>query len=1092
MPRAVPNALRQLCALLLLFLPALAALAREPVVLQLKWEHEFQFAGYYAALWQGFYAREGLDVEIRPATTPAGELLDPVVELREGRAQFAVGALDILVARGRGEDLVVVAPVFQRSPVAALTLADSGVRTPLDLATRRIASYEGAYTIAELRAMLSAHGVDSGALRLVQAPPTVDTLVAGKADVIVSYEVSARTRARELGVELQALRPAEYGVDAYGDTLYTTGALARAEPGLVARFRRASLEGWRYALEHAPEVAGRISAELPRYMIEYRDVAAYNRAFAGVARDYTGYPAVALGASDRDRWQRTYMLLLDGGLIETPFDIDSLLLPAGDAAPAPGGARVPPRLARVVATGLGALALVLASMYWWRRRPRVAAAALAVLVVAGAGLLETRFREQRASERRFELLERLGALRSRLESVIANNLSLTNGLAAFVAANPDLSQEEFAAYARNVLAREPSLRNLAAAPDLVVRYVYPHKGNEAVLGLDYRAAPAQREVAERVLQTGDLVVAGPVELVQGGMALIGSAPVYIDTPGRPRVTWGLVSAPIDVHKVLQQAGLEAPLPDGLRIAIRGKDGKGERGEVFHGDAAVFGSADAVTLPVHIGGGSWQLAAVPDEEDLRTRYGAWVIRLFALVLLGLVLIALRASARARVREREYAVALERQANFDPLTGLPSRTLFRQQLESAIARSGRTGARHALLFIDLDEFKSVNDNLGHDAGDQLLIEVGRRICGCVRASDTVARLSGDEFTAILYDIVAQESISRVAEAIVEAMGRAFRIGEHEVFCGASVGVAVYPDDAGSADALVIKADQAMYAVKRSGRNGWFFYTREMQEKSERRHRLYNELVAALDNGRIAAHLQPIVSVQTGRIVSCEALARWQREDGSWVSPGEFVPVAEESGLINRVDFVVMQTAIDAVRDINERLGTGIGLSVNVSPRIFSSQNQQMQRWMDTVKAAGRDLRLSVEITERLLFADPAEAHKALNELAASGIGISIDDFGTGNASLIHLTRFPVGIIKIDRSFTRAIGFGRAEEALIETILVMAGRLDLRVVAEGVETAEQYEYLRARNCDFVQGYFVGRPVNAAGFLELARDAGAASHAG
>lgn len=846
MPRAVPKALRQLGAVLLLFLPALAALAREPVVLQLEWEHPLRFAGYHATLWQGFHAREGLDVEIRPATTPAGELPDPVVELREGRAQFA------------------------------------------------------------------------------------------------------------------------------------------------------------------------------------------------------------------------------------------------------GGALVPARLARVVAAGLGALVLVLASMYWWRRRPRVAAVVLAVLVVAGAGLLETRFREQRASERRFELLERLGALRSRLESVIANNLSLTNGLAAFVAANPDLSQEEFAAYARNVLAREPSLRNLAAAPDLVVRYVYPYKGNEAVLGLDYRANPAQREAAERVLQTGDLVVAGPVELVQGGMALIGRAPVYIDTPGRPRVTWGLVSAPIDVHKVLQQAGLEAPLPDGLRIAIRGKDGMGERGEVFHGDAAVFGAADAVTLPVHIGGGSWQLAAVPGDEDLRTRYGVWVIRLFALVLLGLVLIALRASARARVREREYAVALERQANFDPLTGLPSRTLFRQQLESAIARSGRTGARHALLFIDLDEFKSVNDNLGHDAGDQLLIEVGRRVCDCVRTSDTVARLSGDEFTVILYDIVAQESISRVAEAIVEAMGRAFRIGEHEVFCGASVGVAIYPDDAGSADALMIKADQAMYAVKRSGRNGWFFYTREMQEKSERRHRLYNELVAALDNGRIVAHLQPIVSVQTGRIVSCEALARWQREDGSWVSPGEFVPVAEESGLINRVDFVVMQTAIDAVREVNERLGTGIGLSVNVSPRIFSSQNQQMQRWMDTVKAAGRDLRLSVEITERLLFADPAEAHKALNELAASGIGISIDDFGTGNASLIHLTRFPVGIIKIDRSFTRAIGFGRAEEALIETILVMAGRLDLRVVAEGVETAEQYEYLRARNCDFVQGYFVGRPVNAAEFLELARDAGASSHAG
>jgi diguanylate cyclase (GGDEF)-like protein len=762
-----------------------------------------------------------------------------------------------------------------------------------------------------------------------------------------------------------------------------------------------------------------------------------------------------------------------------------LLLPASDAVLASGTGQVPVRVMWLVVVAACVQALILAAMYWWERRPRVAAAALVVLVVGAAGLLEWRFREQRANEQRLEVLERLGSARSRLEGVIANNLSLTNGLAAFVAANPDLSQEEFAAYARNVIAREPSLRNLVAAPGLVVRYVYPLAGNEAVLGLDYRTNPAQREAAERVLQSGEMVVAGPVELVQGGVALIGRAPVFIDMPGRPRVTWGLVSAPIELRRVLQLAGLDSAAPDGMRIAIRGKDGAGERGEVFHGDPGVFEARDAVTMPVLIGGGSWQIGAVPGK-DLRTGHAAWVIRLFALLLLALVLNALRAGARAREREREYSVALERQANFDPLTGLPNRPLFRQQLESAIARSGRTGARHALLFIDLDEFKSVNDNLGHDAGDQLLIEVGRRIRGCVRASDTVARLSGDEFTAILYDIVAEESISRVAETIVEAMGRAFRIGAHEVFCGASVGVAIYPDDANGADALIIKADQAMYAVKRSGRNGWYFYTREMQEKSERRHRLYNELVAALDGGRIVAHLQPIVSVQTGRIVSCEALARWQREDGSWVSPGEFVPVAEESGLINRVDFVVMQTAIDAVRGINARLGTGIGLSANVSPRIFASQNQQLQRWMETVKAAGRELRLTVEITERLLFDDPAEAHKALNDLAASGIGISIDDFGTGNASLIHLTRFPVGIIKIDRSFTRAIGRGRVEEALIETILVMAKRLDLRVVAEGVETREQYEYLRERNCDFVQGYFLGRPVSAVEFLEMARETG------
>jgi diguanylate cyclase (GGDEF)-like protein len=511
--------------------------------------------------------------------------------------------------------------------------------------------------------------------------------------------------------------------------------------------------------------------------------------------------------------------------------------------------------------------------------------------------------------------------------------------------------------------------------------------------------------------------------------------------------------------------------------LRGRDGRGARGARFYGDAEVFDSPDAVTMPVQVGGGTWQIGALPQNPQ-GGALEVWGLRLFALGLIALVITIVRVRAGQLRREREYARAMERQAKEDTLTGLPNRASFKEQLASALARSTRSGARHALLFIDLDDFKSVNDNLGHDAGDRLLREVAQRVRGCVRSSDTVARLSGDEFTAILYDIASEDSSAHVAESIVESLRRAFRIDGHEVFCGSSVGVAIYPDDATDADTLITKADQAMYSVKQSGRNGWHFYTREMHERSERRHRLYNELAAAIDAGQLMTWYQPIVEVTSGRIVSCEALARWRRPDGSWVPPAEFVEVAEERGLVNRLDHYVMERAIEEIRNLNAALDTSLGLSVNVSPRIFSARNQDLARWTELARGGARELRLSVEITERVLFGESEQAHHALDELAAARVGISIDDFGTGFSSLGYLMRFPVDTIKIDRSFTRAIGMDSGNEALVETILAMARRLGKKVVAEGVETEAQWEYLRRHGCTFAQGYLFGKPMSSEEF--------------
>jgi len=323
-------------------------------------------------------------------------------------------------------------------------------------------------------------------------------------------------------------------------------------------------------------------------------------------------------------------------------------------------------------------------------------------------------------------------------------------------------------------------------------------------------------------------------------------------------------------------------------------------------------------------------------------------------------------------------------------------------------------------------------------------------------------------------------RIVDNIVATVALPYALRTHQVYCGASVGISFFPDDAGDGDTLIIKADQAMYEVKKSGRNGWLFYTEEMQKKSERRHDLYNQLVEALKQEALTVYYQPIFSLKENRIVGCEALARWPQADGSFVPPDVFIPLAEESGLVIRIDLLVLQAARDFVSTLNTEFNEALRLSVNVSTRLLYMRDDSAQAWFHLIKSPG-NVPLTVEITERVLVEDAARALQLLNELSSAGVSISIDDFGTGYSGLNYLSRFPVHGLKIDRSFVEKIGQMKTEEALVETMLLMAAKLHLAVVAEGVETQEQLDFLRAADCDLVQGYFLGRPLPAAQFREL-----------
>ncbi|TFH74901.1 GGDEF domain-containing protein [Gammaproteobacteria bacterium LSUCC0112] len=292
--------------------------------------------------------------------------------------------------------------------------------------------------------------------------------------------------------------------------------------------------------------------------------------------------------------------------------------------------------------------------------------------------------------------------------------------------------------------------------------------------------------------------------------------------------------------------------------------------------------------------------------------------------------------------------------------------------------------------------------------------------------------------------------------------------------------YPDDGDNPDMLLIKADQAMYEVKKSGRNACQFYTAAMQMESEHKHVLYNELVSAINNEQLMVYFQPVVDAVSGMIVSCEALVRWPRADGSWVAPDVFIPVAEERGLINRVDLLVLQRSLESIRQLNRQLDRPIGLSVNVSPKLLHLRDDDAQQWLRVLEGE-HEVAITIEITERVLIDEVGNTSKVLEQIHAAGVNIAIDDFGTGYSGLSYFSRFPVSAVKIDRSFVRDLGQRATQTTLVETILLLARKLGIQVVAEGVETAEQASILRDNNCDFLQGYFISKPIPEKEFMAL-----------
>jgi len=867
-----------------------------------------------------------------------------------------------------------------------------------------------------------------------------------------------------------------------------------------------------------------------------------------------------------------------------------------------------------------------------RFQPGLIAVCLALAVVIGVGYFadhqnKALYREQA----RAEVAEQLGTVRAALESTVVSNIQLVRGLVAVIATDPDIDQAKFERIVSELIGEHSQLRSIAAAPDLVISMIYPMIGNEQALGLDYLRHPTQREAALASMQARHMVLAGPVDLVQGGRGFIGRFPVFVEGGPAGNRAWGLVSAVIDVEQLYVDSGLTRDdLP--IQLALMGRDADLSDDTVFFGEANILGQGPVMT-EVSLPNGGWRIAAVPRdgwretpsnalqfravlalvmlmvmlpivmagylydqhrahirklairEEEMRvlsrrlklaletSKIGVWELNIdtghlkwdqrmrelygipedvtpnavdhwkaklhpddrgrainefdnaiasggmynsvfrvmqangdtrwirtigashldqsgHTLVLgvnwdvsddveLKTRLIEANHSAETRNRELEEArQQMEHNSLHDSLTGLPNRRF----LDEKVLNDDADIVPSALIHIDLDRFKHINDTLGHAAGDAMLTHAAQVLRENCRERDVVARVGGDEFIIAIMTPTKNTALSALATRIIEQMRQPVPYERQKCRFGASAGIAVNtPDDAVPAKQLLINADIALYRAKNLGRNRFEFFDATLKAEILSNKKLADEILTGLERQEFLPYFQPQFDAQTLDITGVEALARWKHPKRGLLAPLSFLGTAEELNVVSLIDRTILeQTLWQSARW--EAAGIIIPKkSVNVSAGQL--QDPELINRLDDLPIKPGEL--SFELLESIFLDDQNEIVASnIQRLTAMGIDIEIDDFGTGYASIISLLQLRPARLKIERRLIAPITSSASQRQLVSSIIEIGKSLGIKVVAEGVETRDHVAILRELGCDTLQGYALGRPMPTDVFIDFVRD--------
>ncbi|WP_449432898.1 putative bifunctional diguanylate cyclase/phosphodiesterase [Pseudomonas putida] len=682
--------------------------------------------------------------------------------------------------------------------------------------------------------------------------------------------------------------------------------------------------------------------------------------------------------------------------------------------------------------------------------------------------------QRQQSEQVANLAARLSGVRGALEAQLHAAFGEAEGIAQLIATDGRISAEHFQGMARGALESAPYMRNISLAPGDVISDVYPLAGNQSILGLDYRQLPEQLALLQSARDLGEPVLAGPMSLYQGGRALIYHRPVFVNGKRGVKLYWGNVSIVADTDRLLLASGLRPDIE--FDVAVRGANGQGAQGALIWGDPQLFDDP-RVSLSIDVPGGAWQLVAAPRGGWPVTRLFASPLFIFALSCTGLFSVFVaqlnrkQRQLRQRNRELRHSKAqFERLAHYDPITGLPNRVLFQQQLAQAI----RKGHGLAVLVLDIDGFKQVNDSLGHAMGDLLLQQATARFLQQLDTQDRVCRLGGDEFVFMLQGT--QGQVSHQVCQVLRCLQRPFDLNGNAALVTGSIGLAWCPQHGEDVDSLLRHADTAMYVAKEGGRNAWRPYHADMTARLQQRLELERNLRRALRNNEFELWYQPKVNLFNGHLEGVEALLRWRDPEHGLVSPGEFIALAERTGLIIPLGEHVLDLACAQLAAWRADDCLPGPMAVNVAALQIERSDYVASMAMALERHALAPSLLEVEITESLLMESQQQACAVLAQLQAMGVATAVDDFGTGYSSLAYLRALPIDHLKIDRAFIKDLPGDDDAVAIARAIIDLGHALGYRITAEGIETQAQYDFLRNAGCDQGQGYLMARPMPAA----------------